>query len=552
MSSIRGKFLRLNLFSTLLCVLLIGGLGLWSISVIQKRSSQDLLSLTCRVEGQVLEADITSIRESVDLFSTMIDDNLPSLDTLRGQAFVNTFVADAERMMGQIAAVTHGVCAYYLRIDPGLTAKQEGFFYGKQPNGAIEKEPLTDLSAFDPSDVEHVGWYYQPQIAGRPIWMEPYFNQNLGVYMVSYVVPCYRDGVFWGICGMDIDFDVMIDRVRAISAYDTGYAFLCDLEGMIYYHPELELGSALSDHCGELDALLAAFADAENATERNTIHYRYNEINKSLSHFRLSNGMALVLSARDSEINAPLIALLRSVSLAAALICAVVTLLVIRVTNRIIRPLESLTQAAQKIEAGNLDVDLPAPGDDEVGILTRAFAATVSSLKKYVATMNNMAFTDPLTHVKNKTAYDRAVIGLQKDIAAGNARFAIVMIDLNNLKGINDRYGHERGDEYITRSCKLICEVFKHSPVYRIGGDEFVVLLTGESLTLRKKLLEQLNRGMRETFSIADPWARLSFAKGVAVYAPDDPTVEAVFVRADEAMYADKRRMKKGRDDVRG
>jgi GGDEF domain-containing protein len=55
------------------------------------------------------------------------------------------------------------------------------------------------------------------------------------------------------------------------------------------------------------------------------------------------------------------------------------------------------------------------------------------------------------------------------------------MFDLNDLKHINDRYGHERGDEYIVNCCRLICQVFKHSPVFRIGGDEFVALLRGEA-----------------------------------------------------------------------
>ena len=219
MKSIRGKFLRLNLISILLCVLIIGGVGLWSLSVIQADSSRDILSMTCRAEGQALDDSIRSIKDSVDLFCAMTDDRVPSLDSLQDQAFVDDLFAEAEQRFGQIARVTHGVCAYYFRTAPELTDKPEGFFYGKRPGSElIEKEPLTDLSIYDPSDTEHVGWYYQPQIAGKAIWMEPYYNKNLDIYMVSYVVPFYRDGVFWAIAGMDIDFDVVIERVRAPSS----------------------------------------------------------------------------------------------------------------------------------------------------------------------------------------------------------------------------------------------------------------------------------------------------------------------------------------------
>ena len=60
-----------------------------------------------------------------------------------------------------------------------------------------------------------------------------------------------------------------------------------------------------------------------------------------------------------------------------------------------------------------------------------------------------------------------------------HTKFALVECDINGLKGINDTYGHEIGDVYIVNSCRGICSVFKHSPVFRIGGDEFVVILQG-------------------------------------------------------------------------
>lgn len=542
MQSIRGKFLRLNLISILLCVILIGGVGLFSLSVIQASTSRDILSLTCRAEGQALDDSISSIKDSVDLFCAMTDNRVPSLAILRDQSFVDDLFAVAEMDFGQIARVTHGVCAYYFRTAPELTPKPEGFFYGKEPGSdLIVKQPLTDLSIYDPSDTEHVGWYYQPQVAGKPIWMEPYYNKNLDIYMVSYVVPFYRNGVFWAIAGMDIDFDVVIDRVRTINPYTTGYAFLCSDRGIIHYHPELEIGSTVTDYIDGLDSLQEALSVLDGQP---TFGYRYKGMGKTIACYSLQNDMKLMLAAPNSEIKAPMVALFRVIVLAAILFCAVVAVLIVHISNRITHPLESLTQAARKIADGNLDVDLPDPSGDEVGILTRSFEVTVSSLKRYVASMNNMAFTDPLTQVKNKTAYDRAALGLQKDMAEGSAEYALVMCDLNNLKRINDAYGHERGDEYIVRCCNLICGVFKRSPVFRIGGDEFVVILTGESYANRDALMAVLNREIEGSLSAEQPWQRLSIAKGVAVCESADTTPDTVFVRADEAMYADKRRMK--------
>ena len=129
---------------------------------------------------------------------------------------------------------------------------------------------------------------------------------------------------------------------------------------------------------------------------------------------------------------------------------------------------------------------------------------------------------------------------------------AIIMVDLNRLKYVNDTYGHEKGDFYIKGSCKMICDLFKHSPVYRFGGDEFVVVLTGDSYDVRGELLEMarnafLKSGAREE---NDPWKRFSAAVGMSEYTGDpNERVDDVFKRADENMYEYKVKMKSNRTE---
>ena len=178
----------------------------------------------------------------------------------------------------------------------------------------------------------------------------------------------------------------------------------------------------MTDYIDGLDSLQEALSVLDGQP---TFGYRYKGVGKTIACYSLQNGMKLMLAAPNSEIKAPMVALFRVIVLAAILFCAVEAVMIVHISNRITHPLESLTQAARKIADGNLDVDLPDPSGDEVGILTRSFEVTVSSLKRYVASMNNMAFTDPLTQVKNKTAYDRAALGLQEDMAEGSAEYAL-------------------------------------------------------------------------------------------------------------------------------
>lgn len=133
----------------------------------------------------------------------------------------------------------------------------------------------------------------------------------------------------------------------------------------------------------------------------------------------------------------------------------------------------------------------------------------------------------------------------ETEIAAGQAAFAVVMVDLNQLKDVNDRFGHEKGNIALQRLCQAVCRIYKHSPVYRIGGDEFVVILEGEDYAHRDALFEKVRafEHIRD-LSAAQPWTQLAASVGMAVYDKTrDTAYRAVFNRADTKMYEQKQHL---------
>ncbi len=154
---------------------------------------------------------------------------------------------------------------------------------------------------------------------------------------------------------------------------------------------------------------------------------------------------------------------------------------------------------------------------------------------------------DPLTNVNNRIAFEDKVKFIQSEINSDSTpKFAIAMFDVNNLKLVNDSYGHDAGDAYLIRACHLICDIFKHSPVYRIGGDEFVAILTGDDYDNYKGQLDAMNNMMSQySDQLPLPNNYISIACGIAVYDPevDDAVLDTV-KRADEEMYNNKTRMK--------
>ncbi len=156
---------------------------------------------------------------------------------------------------------------------------------------------------------------------------------------------------------------------------------------------------------------------------------------------------------------------------------------------------------------------------------------------------NETARKDSLTGIRNKTAYQEFENGLQGEIDDKTVgQFGIAICDLNNLKVINDTQGHKAGDEYIKDSCRLICRIFAHCPVFRIGGDEFIVVLKNEGYRDREDLTSSFRKQIEDNIRIGSGPV---VALGMAEYIPgNDNTVEDVFKRADARMYEDKTRLK--------
>ena len=157
-----------------------------------------------------------------------------------------------------------------------------------------------------------------------------------------------------------------------------------------------------------------------------------------------------------------------------------------------------------------------------------------------------LAYRDSLTGLRNTTSYKAWVGDFDKDIANKDTEFGVIVFDLNYLKEANDRYGHDVGNKLIIAASRIISGVFKRSPVFRIGGDEFLVILQNRDLANCQELLLQLeNECANELVETGKEGIPVSIASGFAKYDSNkDSKFVDVFNRADDAMYKNKRKKK--------
>ena len=184
------------------------------------------------------------------------------------------------------------------------------------------------------------------------------------------------------------------------------------------------------------------------------------------------------------------------------------------------------------------------------GLALAAMLINHLSMRKYEAETvkerdkaREVAYKDSLTGVKSKHAYVEEEQAISEQIYSGEAgEFAVVVCDVNGLKHINDTLGHKAGDAYIRSACEMICEYYKHSPVFRIGGDEFAIILRGQDYEHRHEILEAINRQIEQHLNTGNVVASL----GMADFDPEtDNTFHAVFSRADGLMYERKQELKR-------
>ena len=147
---------------------------------------------------------------------------------------------------------------------------------------------------------------------------------------------------------------------------------------------------------------------------------------------------------------------------------------------------------------------------------------------------------DALTGVKNRFAYLEAIERLDEESAEDDSRqYAITVLDVNDLKKVNDTDGHKAGDEYLREACRIICKTFKHSPVFRIGGDEFVAISQGDDYENIDELIRQMNKRNGEAVRTGG----IVIACGMAKREGDSSTATVV-ERADGQMYENKSELK--------
>ena len=512
--SMQFRILATIIFAMLAITIFIGGISIYEVDQYIQDESEKFIEVTCENECAQINANFDNMEKSVKIMESYIMNFFTGEVDIEDRNFQEKIINNARQMFNDVAKHAGEAVAYYIRFNPAIADSKSGLFYSKL-NGGDEYIPLetTDIELYSKDDTEHVGWFWQPYNAGKPVWMLPYHNQNNNIYMISYVVPMYYEEMFIGVVGIDFDYDVLSDKIHDIKIYENGFAHL------------------------EIDGVVIHSGDHGFETEINNNSNEYLRAAKELT-----NGMTLVLFASYDDIRHIRYEIAFKILFVVLILFAFFTVVTIIVMRKIIAPLKTIAYSSVRLSNGDYNVEFAHTNISEIKLLNAAFKNMATNLHEREKELRFSANQDSLTGLRNTTSYKSWVAEFDKEIANSTANFGVVVFDVNNLKITNDMYGHDIGDKLIVSAAKVIADTFKRSPVFRIGGDEFLAVLRHRDLEECEKLFVQFDFKCANTFIKEIP---ISVARGFARFDSDkDMSFNDVFKRADNAMYENKRKIK--------
>lgn len=540
MKSIRGKFMWLLVVSLLVSSVIIGGVGTVLTFNVVAQNSNENMNLLCKTKADKLDMVFAKVEDSVNTLVHYAQAESLSVDSFLQESERATFIQQVSNSALHHIESTEGAKAVYMHLDPTRIGYSDGFFFVKnETTGVFEPRTLTNVLSYAPTDTAHVGFWYTPVNRGEATWLESYYDIGMDYHVISYVVPFYKDGQLVGIIGADISTEYVADQVKDIAVYETGKAAILKSNGTVVYHPNFERDAVIGAGDPGFDGVVDKLAQGDRTDV--LVSYELGGVEKKLASCKLRNDMLLICFAPASEIYKEQNHFMFFTVLVTALVVLTASLIAALICQALVRPLKQLNEATQHLTDEDYDFNIKTNNRDEIGQLTNTFVKTREILMHQFYLLDTEAHRDGLTGVGNKSAFMDREKELNAAILDGAAAFAVAVLDVNRLKITNDVFGHMAGDKMLSTLAGYLADNFGIEDVYRVGGDEFVVILTGDACDSGYERMDACVAGMRRLEVEGYPDCGVSCAYGVSRFDPrQDHQFSDVLRRADKKMYVNK------------
>ena len=426
MKSLRNTLILSILLPILVVFILLGFVFMQFMEKKSTREGDAAMESSAVQMGSAVDTILSEIETRIGVIELAVTD-IPDQDRIQAKDldYFKSFEGNMNNLLVDGTKDIPGLVASYVRYDPALTYGTSGTFYtDTDGDGKLEAVTPTDLAAYEPSDTEHVGWFYTPLANKKATWMEPYFNANISKTIISYVVPFYlKNGDNYGVTGVDFDFAYLDDLLKKNQKYEGDSSFLINAEGKILYHAQYQNGENFQEI--EEGKYADAFKEMQDK-DHGFVHEGSGKSSILMGFTTLENGWKIVTVPSYHEIYGSLESFKMTFMVFAIFFVAFMLILAVLVGNRIAHPIVKLSKSVERMSQGALDEKITVKDQTEIGALAHSLESLGEQLKNY------KLYIGEISQVLNQMSEGELSISLQHEY---NGEFACIKAALNALSG---------------------------------------------------------------------------------------------------------------------
>ena len=426
MKSLRNTLILSILLPILVVFILLGFVFMQFMEKKSTREGDAAMESSAVQMGSAVDTILSEIETRIGVIELAVTD-IPDQDRIQAKDldYFKSFEGNMNNLLVDGTKDIPGLVASYVRYDPALTYGTSGTFYtDTDGDGKLEAVTPTDLAAYEPTDTEHVGWFYTPLANKKATWMEPYFNANISKTIISYVVPFYlKNGDNYGVTGVDFDFAYLDDLLKKNQKYEGDSSFLINAEGKILYHAQYQNGENFQEI--EDGKYADAFKEMQDK-DHGFVHEGSGKSSILMGFTTLENGWKIVTVPSYHEIYGSLESFKLTFTVFSVFFAAFMLVLAVLVGNRIAHPIVKLSKSVERMSQGALDEKITVKDQTEIGALAHSLESLGEQLKNY------KLYIGEISQVLNQMSEGELSISLQHEY---NGEFACIKAALNALSG---------------------------------------------------------------------------------------------------------------------
>lgn len=426
MKSLRNTLILSILLPILVVFILLGFVFMQFMEKKSTREGDAAMESSAVQMGSAVDTILSEIETRIGVIELAVTD-IPDQNRIQAKDldYFKSFEGNMNNLLVDGTKDIPGLVASYVRYDPALTYGTSGTFYtDTDGDGKLEAVTPTDLAAYEPTDTEHVGWFYTPLANKKATWMEPYFNANISKTIISYVVPFYlKNGDNYGVTGVDFDFAYLDDLLKKNQKYEGDSSFLINAEGKILYHAQYQNGENFQEI--EDGKYADAFKEMQDK-DHGFVHEGSGKSSILMGFTTLENGWKIVAVPSYHEIYGSLESFKLTFTVFSVLFAAFMLVLAVLVGNRIAHPIVKLSKSVERMSQGALDEKITVKDQTEIGALAHSLESLGEQLKNY------KLYIGEISQVLNQMSEGELSISLQHEY---NGEFACIKAALNALSG---------------------------------------------------------------------------------------------------------------------